>query len=87
MSEPDTQTVGLCPICGKASYSVGGIHPQCSMQKADEPRLAKLKATKNTETKVKKPVRQSWKKKCPQCGTEIHVRLQECACGHKFTGR
>jgi hypothetical protein len=28
----------LCPICGKAAYSLGGIHPQCAMQQADKPR-------------------------------------------------
>ena len=31
-----------CPVCGKASYSPGGIHPQSAMQLADEPRLARL---------------------------------------------
>src|SRR5262245_54730391 len=41
----------ICPICGKASYSAGGIHPQCAMQKADEPRLARLKAEKAAEAK------------------------------------
>jgi hypothetical protein len=77
----------LCPICGKASYSVGGIHPQCAMQKADEPRLKRLRATKNAEIKKKKPARQSWQKKCPQCGTHVHVRLDVCGCGHKFGRR
>jgi len=24
----------LCPVCGKASYSSGGVHPQCSQKKA-----------------------------------------------------
>ena len=30
----------LCPICGKAAYSLGGIHPQCAMQQADRDRRA-----------------------------------------------
>ena len=29
----------LCPVCGKAAYSLGGIHPQCAIQQADEPRM------------------------------------------------
>ncbi len=36
----------ICPICGKKSYSVGGIHPQCAMQQADAPRQALLAALK-----------------------------------------
>jgi hypothetical protein len=24
-----------CPVCGKPSYSRGGVHPQCSMRQAD----------------------------------------------------
>jgi hypothetical protein len=27
-----------CPVCGKQSYSLEGIHPQCAMQQADAPR-------------------------------------------------
>ena len=26
----------LCPICGVASYSRDGIHPQCALLQADE---------------------------------------------------
>jgi hypothetical protein len=77
----------LCPICGKASYSAGGIHPQCAMQQADQPRIVRLRAAKVAETKVKKPARQTWKKKCPKCGAQLHVRREACACGHKFGGR
>jgi hypothetical protein len=25
----------LCPVCGKASYSRSGEHPQCSVARAD----------------------------------------------------
>lgn len=77
----------LCPICGKASYSLGGIHPQCAMHQADEPRLIRLRTAKAAETKIKKPIRQTWKKKCPKCGTQLHVRREVCECGHKFGGR
>jgi predicted RNA-binding Zn-ribbon protein involved in translation (DUF1610 family) len=77
----------LCPICGKASYSAGGIHPQCAMQQADEPRMTRLRAAKVAETKTKKPARTSWKKRCPMCGTEMNVRCAACKCGHKFEQR
>jgi hypothetical protein len=76
----------LCPICGKATYSLGGIHPQCAMQQADEPRLSRLRTSKAAEATVKKPakVRQVWKKRCPKCGTQVHARPESCRCGHKF---
>ena len=59
----------LCPICGKAAYSLGGIHPQCAMQQADEPRLNRLRTSKAAEAQSKKPekTRQVWKKRCPKC--------------------
>jgi hypothetical protein len=25
----------LCPICGKAAYSLSGEHPQCAMSRGD----------------------------------------------------
>jgi predicted RNA-binding Zn-ribbon protein involved in translation (DUF1610 family) len=83
----------LCPICGKASYSAGGVHPQCAMQKADEPRLIRLKAARAAEAKLEKPAPQTksaksalqtWKKRCPKCGTQIYARQKACKCGHKF---
>jgi predicted RNA-binding Zn-ribbon protein involved in translation (DUF1610 family) len=76
-----------CPICGKASYSPGGVHPQCAMQQADEPRILRLRAAKVAEAKTKKPPRQTWKKKCPKCGTQLHLRREVCKCGHKFGNR
>jgi hypothetical protein len=24
-----------CPVCGKASYSLGGVHPQCAVVQSD----------------------------------------------------
>ena len=35
-----------CPVCGKRAYSAGGIHPQCAVKQADEPRKLKLAAEK-----------------------------------------
>jgi hypothetical protein len=32
----------ICPMCGKRSYSLGGIHPQCAVQQADAPRQRQL---------------------------------------------
>jgi hypothetical protein len=77
----------LCPICGKAAYSRGGIHPQCAMQQADEPRQVKLRAAKKVEAAKEKPRQRSWKKRCPKCGTDVHVRREACECGFKFSGR
>jgi hypothetical protein len=36
----------LCPICGKRSYSPAGIHPQCAVKQADEPRQRLLTEAK-----------------------------------------
>ncbi len=76
----------LCPICGKASYSRGGVHPQCSMQLADEPRMDRLREAKKLEVKTEKPKPRAWKMKCPKCGIQLHVRREVCDCGHKFRG-
>jgi hypothetical protein len=32
----------VCPVCGKQTYSLGGIHPQCAVQQADAPRQLQL---------------------------------------------
>jgi predicted RNA-binding Zn-ribbon protein involved in translation (DUF1610 family) len=81
-----------CPICGKPTYSTGGIHPQCAVRQADEPRTEKLKADRKraataagaaSAVAVTKP--SAWtKKKCPKCGGESHVRQKSCDCGHVF---
>jgi hypothetical protein len=34
----------LCPVCGKASYSRSGVHPQCCQASADAATRAKMKA-------------------------------------------
>jgi hypothetical protein len=26
----------------------------------------------------------AWHKRCPRCGTQIHIRKAACACGHDF---
>lgn len=35
-----------CPVCGKRSYSLVGIHPQCAVQQADAPRQRQLEAAR-----------------------------------------
>jgi hypothetical protein len=76
----------LCPICGQASYSRDGIHPQCASKQADEPRSAQLRLLRLTEAKKKAaPVKQrTWEKDCPKCKARVHVRLVRCECGHSF---
>jgi hypothetical protein len=29
----------ICPVCGAAAYSPGGIHPQCALSRAEPPKL------------------------------------------------
>lgn len=77
-----------CPVCGKRSYSSNGIHPQCAVNQADEPSKRKYKAEKKLPSKKKSmPGRTgsfTWKKACPKCGVELHVRSKACGCGHRF---
>jgi rRNA maturation endonuclease Nob1 len=73
----------VCPVCGRPAYSLGGVHPQCAIEQADEPRILKLRAAKAAQPK-KTPGRQVWKKRCPQCGTESHISRKICKCGHNF---
>jgi hypothetical protein len=67
-----------CPVCGKPSYSRGGVHPQCAVARADKVR--KLK----TPPKPKTAVLGQWKKRCPRCNRELPARRYSCECGHKF---
>jgi hypothetical protein len=77
----DLPTPGLCPVCGKASYSRNGTHPQCAAAKADSIARAARKAA-GIET-VKTP-RKSWSKPCPKCKRQIPARRIVCDCGHTF---
>lgn len=42
----------LCPVCGKRSYSLRGIHPQCAVQQADAPRQAVLAEEKREKARA-----------------------------------
>ena len=87
MSHSNYATVGadsskkICPVCGKRSYSRGGIHPQCAVRRANATRAKKIKAAPRSTAKSS-----PWspKKMCPKCRTELHVRRKECDCGHDF---
>jgi hypothetical protein len=46
-----------CPVCGKASYSRDGIHPQCAVLRADK--FGKRKSV----PKLPKPARSLWSKR------------------------
>ena len=73
-----------CPICGKPSYSRDGIHPQCALSRSDAARTAQLKAKRKAAPKPVKPPRHALSKKCPLCGTLVHIRMKNCPCGHEF---
>jgi hypothetical protein len=56
----------LCPICGKDSYSRDGIHPQCAVEQADEPRNQQLKLEKKKKAQSHVPRQRSWNKNFPK---------------------
>ena len=76
-----------CPVCGEISYSLGGVHPQCSVRQADEKRMDRIKRNKSVEKKAK-PVSAAkpWQRVCPKCKALQHVRKKVCTCGHEFGG-
>ena len=68
----------VCPVCRKAVYSPGGIHPQCAMSREykgllREPILAPLA----------EPC-PPWTKRCPRCKHVLHVKRDTCDCGYCF---
>lgn len=74
----------LCPVCGKAAFSRDGVHPQCSIDRADAVRTEKLRAKRKLEVKVEKPKTSRFTKSCPKCHIQVHVRVKTCVCGHTF---
>jgi hypothetical protein len=77
---PAARAPALCPVCGKASYSQGGVHPQCAVARAD----ARHKARRTKAAPKVKPARALWTKRCPHCGREVAARRYACDCGHRF---
>ncbi len=43
----------ICPFCGHATYSSGGIHPQCAISQADAPRQVRLQAERKAKAVLK----------------------------------
>jgi hypothetical protein len=88
LSTPDVQPRRVCSVCGKVTYSRGGIHPQCAEEQADADRVAKLKAEQKIAKPPEKPAQSQsldrWQKLCPKCRKKIHVRKLTCDCGHQF---
>lgn len=78
-----TAEPALCPICGKVSYSAGGIHPQCAVQRA-----ATLLDAGSLERRVRErktaASKRPWSKSCPKCRKEVAARRAVCDCGHSF---
>jgi ribosomal protein S27AE len=73
-----------CPVCGKASYSPAGEHPQCSLARADAVRRAALKAT--GAVVASQPRFRQWSKRCPRCGHQIPARQVVCDCAKTADG-
>jgi hypothetical protein len=76
-----------CPICGQSTYSRDGIHPQCAVKQADDARAARLKLKPKPPTTPASALQKKWSRNCPKCGTQVHVRLAKCACGHVLNRR
>lgn len=74
-----------CPVCGKVSYSLAGIHPQCAVQQADAKRMKRVKAgVKAVKAVTGSAELKPWHKVCPRCRVLVHVRRSECECGYSF---
>lgn len=51
----------ICPVCGKASYSQEGTHPQCALARADAALQAARKAS--GEIAPRRPAVQQWSRR------------------------
>ncbi len=74
----------VCPVCGHTSYSAGGVHPQCSMHKADQARMKRIKHKKVPLAAADVTELSPWQRICPRCKVVAHIRKKECACGYVF---
>jgi hypothetical protein len=85
------RTHNRCPVCDEISYSRAGVHPQCSARRADQERKKRIKLedlsaeAKNTATPASGA--SPWRKCCPMCKAQQHVRKAVCDCGHHFAGK
>jgi hypothetical protein len=71
-----------CPVCGKSSYSLGGIHPQCAVWRADSARRLEIAAETKAMAKTAAP--RGWEKTCPKCQALLAARRAVCECGFQF---
>jgi len=87
---PEIKSRPVCSVCGKVSYSPGGVHPQCAEERADAARITRLKEAKKAEQSTVKAAAPEalspWQKLCPKCRRKLHVRKLRCDCGHRFSG-
>lgn len=74
----------LCPVCGHASYSASGIHPQCAMRAADEVQSTRIKRQNAIKAKTAGKTPGKFEKQCPKCRKTHHIRKHACECGHSF---
>lgn len=74
----------ICPVCGHASYSAAGIHPQCSMRAADLVQANRIKTLNLAKAKSAEKSPGKFEKQCPHCHRIHHIRKHECDCGHSF---
>lgn len=81
----------LCPVCGMPAYSREGVHPQCSQQQADAPRMERIKIARQSTREGTAAASAAdvselgyWQKACPKCRAQVHVRKMKCDCGHRF---
>jgi len=72
----------VCPVCGTASYSRSGIHPQCAMAASDQVQSARIEARNLAQPKTAAAKLKHYEKRCPKCKTIQHVRRRTCECGH-----
>jgi hypothetical protein len=80
-----TPVRATCPVCGHPSYSANGVHPQCSMQKADRERMEKVKrVATDTRTAANVIELSPWQRVCPRCKKIAHIRKKVCQCGYQF---
>lgn len=73
-----------CPVCGHASYSSTGIHPQCAMQAADIVHIARVNARKLCQPVTANTAPRPFEKRCPRCRGTLPARSLACTCGHNF---
>jgi hypothetical protein len=45
----------MCPVCGKVAYSLGGVHPQCAIKRADIAVREKLKKAADRQARPTAP--------------------------------